>query len=43
MILKITKMKPSNIFGAVVGLALSFAVVYGYSYVIGKGWKKSQQ
>jgi len=36
-------MKKSNILGAILGLALSFAVVYGYSYVIGKGWKKSQQ
>jgi hypothetical protein len=36
-------MKSSNVLGAVLGLALSFAVVYGYSYVIGKGWKKSQE
>jgi hypothetical protein len=36
-------MKTQNIVGAVLGLALSFAVVYGYSYVIGKGWKKSQE
>lgn len=36
-------MKTSNVLGAVLGLALSFAVVYGYAYVIGKGWKKSQQ
>lgn len=36
-------MKSANVVGAVLGLALSFAVVYGYSYVIGKGWKKSQE
>jgi hypothetical protein len=36
-------MKKSNVVGAVLGLALSFAVVYGYAYIIGKGWKKSQQ
>jgi hypothetical protein len=36
-------MKKPNILGAVIGLALSFAVVYGYSYIIGKGWKKSQE
>jgi len=35
-------MKTTNLVGAVVGLVLSFAVVYGYAYVIGKGWKKSQ-
>ena len=27
----------------VVGLVLSLAVVYGYAYVVGKGWKKSQE
>ena len=36
-------MKTTNLVGAVVGLVLSFAVVYGYAYIIGKGWKKSQQ
>jgi hypothetical protein len=36
-------MKKENVLGAVIGLALSFAVVYGYSYIIGKGWKKSQE
>jgi hypothetical protein len=36
-------MKKGNILGAVLGLALSFGVVYGYSYIIGKGWKKSQE
>lgn len=36
-------MKSQNVLGAVLGLALSFAVVYGYAYVVGKGWKKSQQ
>ena len=36
-------MKTQNLVGAVIGLALSFGVVYGYAYIIGKGWKKSQQ
>jgi hypothetical protein len=36
-------MKTQNVVGAVLGLALSFAVVYGYAYVVGKGWKKSQE
>jgi hypothetical protein len=36
-------MKSSNVLGAVLGLALSFGVVYGYAYIVGKGWKKSQE
>lgn len=36
-------MKTEKLLGAVVGLAVSFAVVYGYAYVVGKGWKKSQE
>lgn len=28
---------------AVVGLVVSFGVVYGYTYVIGKSWKASQK
>lgn len=36
-------MNKGNLVGAILGLALSFAVVYGYAYVVGKGWKKSQQ
>jgi hypothetical protein len=36
-------MKTQNVLGAVLGLALSFAVVYGYAYVVGKGWRKSQE
>ena len=36
-------MKKSNLLMGVLGLALSFAVVYGYVYVAGKSWKKSQQ
>jgi hypothetical protein len=36
-------MKSGNILSAVIGLALSFGVVYGYAYVAGKGWKKSQE
>jgi len=36
-------MKTPNLVGAVLGIVVSFAVVYGYAYVVGKGWKKSQQ
>jgi hypothetical protein len=36
-------MKNSNILLAVAGLAFSFAVIYGYTYVIGKSWKASQK
>jgi len=36
-------MKNKGFFAGALGLALSFAVVYGYAYVVGKGWKKSQQ
>jgi len=36
-------MKTPNVVGAVLGLALSFAVVYGYAYVVGKGWQQSQK
>jgi hypothetical protein len=36
-------MKTPNILNGILGLAISFAVVYGYAYVAGKGWKKSQQ
>jgi hypothetical protein len=27
----------------IVGLALSLGVVYAYAYIVGKGWKKSQE
>jgi hypothetical protein len=36
-------MKKPNILIAVVGLVVSFGVVYGYAYVIGKSWKASQK
>jgi len=36
-------MKVPNLVGAVLGIAVSFAVFYGYAYVVGKGWKKSQE
>jgi hypothetical protein len=36
-------MKKPNLVMGVVGLVLSLAVVYGYIYVAGKGWKKSQE
>lgn len=36
-------MKKQNLVGAVLGLALTLAVVYGFVYVAGKGWKKAQE
>jgi hypothetical protein len=36
-------MKTPNLVGAVVGIIVSFAVVYGYAYVVGKGWQQSQK
>lgn len=36
-------MKKPNLVGAVLGLALTLAVVYGFVYVAGKGWKKAQE
>jgi hypothetical protein len=36
-------MKKPNIVMAVIGLVVSFGVVYGYTYVIGKSWKASQK
>lgn len=36
-------MKAEKVLMSVLGLAVSFAVVYGYAYVVGKGWKKSQE
>ena len=36
-------MKKQNLVGAVLGLALSLAVVYGFVWVAGKGWKKAQE
>jgi hypothetical protein len=36
-------MRKGNLIGAVLGVVVSFAVIYGYAYVIGKGWKKSQE
>ena len=36
-------MKKPNLVMGVVGLVLSLAEVYGYAYVVGKGWKKSQE
>lgn len=36
-------MKTPNLVGAVLGLALSVAVLYGLVWVAGKGWKKAQE
>jgi hypothetical protein len=36
-------MNTQKALGTVLGIAVSFAVVYGYAYVVGKGWKKSQE
>lgn len=36
-------MKKQNILLGLVGLVVSFGVVYGYTYVIGKSWKASQK
>jgi hypothetical protein len=36
-------MKKPNLILGIVGLALSLALVYGYVYVAGKGWRKSQE
>jgi hypothetical protein len=36
-------MKRPNIVMGIVGLALSLGVVYAYAYIVGKGWKKSQE
>lgn len=36
-------MKTQNLVGAVLGLALSVAVLYGLVWVAGKGWKKAQE
>ena len=36
-------MKKPNLVIGIVGLALSLGVVYAYAYIVGKGWKKSQE
>jgi hypothetical protein len=36
-------MKRPNIVMGLVGLALSLGVVYAYAFIVGKGWKKSQE
>lgn len=36
-------MKKPNLVTGIVALTVSLAVLYGYVYVIGKSWKKSQQ
>lgn len=36
-------MKKPNLVMGLVGIVVSLGVVYAYAYVVGKGWKKSQQ
>lgn len=36
-------MQKKNIVMGLVGIALSLGVIYAYAYVVGKGWKKSQE
>ena len=36
-------MKKGNLLAGIVALTVSLAVIYGYVYVAGKSWKKSQQ
>ena len=36
-------MKRPNLVMGLVGLALSLGVVYAYAFIVGKGWKKSQE
>jgi hypothetical protein len=36
-------MKKPNLVMGIVALAVSLAVLYGYVYVAGKSWKKSQE
>ena len=36
-------MKRPKIVMGLVGLALSLGVVYAYAFIVGKGWKKSQE
>jgi hypothetical protein len=36
-------MKTQKIVLGLVGLAVSLGMVYAYSFIVGKGWKKSQE
>lgn len=36
-------MQKKNIVMGLVGITLSLGVIYAYAYVVGKGWKKSQE
>jgi hypothetical protein len=36
-------MKKTNIVMGLVGVVLSLGMVYAYAYIVGKGWKKSQE
>lgn len=36
-------MKKPNLVTGIIALVVSLAVIYGYVYVAGKSWKKSQE
>ena len=36
-------MKKINFVQAIIGVAVTATLIYGYAYVAGKGWKKSQK
>jgi hypothetical protein len=36
-------MKKPNLVIGLVGVVLSLGMVYAYAYIVGKGWKKSQE
>lgn len=36
-------MKKTSLLTGIVALTVSLAVIYGYVYVAGKSWKKSQE
>lgn len=36
-------MKKQTILQAIIGVALTATLIYGYAYVAGKGWKQSQK
>ncbi len=37
------KLTATGLVMGLIGIALSLGVVYAYAYVVGKGWKKSQE
>lgn len=36
-------MKKGTFLQAIIGVAVTATLIYGYAYVAGKGWKKSQK